>query len=151
MDYLRIGEFSFPVKRAVLSRLSDSGSDYCWNVEIECDGDASEVSEDDSDPPWYVGTEPSLYAQMLPLRVSHPDELIGREYSFPQTPDDNPADWPEGLGWPFFVLYAWEHDLVYPSRIAFLERQQGRYRVRIESSHVCGPTSIRVEAWLTFE
>lgn len=149
--FVKLGEHSFRVKRAVLSRISGEKSDYCWNIEIECGLDTTEIPEDGDEPPWYVGTEPSLYAQILPLRASHPDELIGREFSFPQTPDDDPADWPEGIGWPFFVLYAWEHDLVYPSRVMFLEGDGGRYRVRILSEHACGPTPIVVEAWLAFE
>ena len=99
---------------------------------------------------WLASAEPSLYTQMLPLPADAPDELVGRTYSFPQSPDDEPADWDRGVGWLFFCLYLFEHDLVYPTTVTFTAQREQQYRVIIAGSYPVGDGhyDLRVEAWL---
>jgi hypothetical protein len=100
-----------------------------------------------------AGAEPMLYAQMLPLRVRSREELIGRTYSFPQTPDDDPPDWPTGHGWLFFVLSVWEGCVAYPMGVAFTEKRNEQYRVEIAGRYFNSGVSydLRVQAWLDWQ
>lgn len=155
MDYLRLNNLSFPVCSGSLSRSPDIGH-YCWAIEIRCgpssesqNGDRSQHEQSDH----LIGTEPILYAQMLPLRVSIPTDLVGRKYAFPQTPQDDPPGWPEGIGWPFFTLYTLEHDHAYPIDMTITERDGDRYRVEIVGEHTdSGVTYVlRLNAWLAWQ
>lgn len=156
MDHLHLNALAFPVVRGELSCARDAETEYRWGVEIHCQAstqfedpgrpdDADEQPED-----WTAGFEPYLYAQMLPLRATVPEELVGRSYVFPQSPDDDPPDWPGGLGWPFFCLYLAEHELAHPMRLTFTQRQGRRYRVEIvgRCSDGTAEYDLRVEAWL---
>ncbi len=89
---------------------------------------------------------------MLPLPAYTPNELVGQTYSFPQTPTDEPADWDRGVGWLFFVLYLWEHDLVYPMTVSFTERQGAMYRMSTIGHYPQDQDSLdlRVETWLNW-
>jgi hypothetical protein len=89
---------------------------------------------------------------MLPLRVQSPDELVGRSYSFPESPFDDPATWDCGQ-WPFFCLYIMEHDYLFPVTIHFKEKQDGRYRLHILGKYPCDGKEydIEVETWLIWE
>src|SRR5688572_1503031 len=116
MDLLHFGSITFPVRSGELWRdRKNTTTDYAWGIEIHCDessqlavqawlGDRAERPLD-----WLAGVEPYLYAQMLPLCAASPDELVGREYAFPQSPNDATPDWPGNIGWPFFCLYLHEH------------------------------------------
>lgn len=159
VDHLHLNTIAFPVLRGELYRARDASDDYRWGIEVHC-GESPHLDyrswPDDRDEgplDWLAGSEPYLYAQMLPLRVTSPDELIGRAYSFPQSPDDEPADWPRGIGWPFFCLYLMEHDLAHPMRVAFTERRGGQYRVEIAGGYPSGGLvhDLRVEAWLDWQ
>jgi hypothetical protein len=77
------------------------------------------------------------------LRVESPDELIGRQYTFPQTPDDDPPDWP----------HLFEHDWAYPMRVAFTAKRDWQYRVEIAGGYPVGGEiyDLRVEAWLDWQ
>lgn len=90
---------------------------------------------------------------MLPLQVESPEELVGRVYSFPQSPDDEPPDWPSGIGWPFFCLYLMEHDLAHPMRVSFTERRGRQYRIEIAGRYPSGGVvhDLRVAAWLDWQ
>jgi hypothetical protein len=156
MDQLFLNSIGFPVRSGTLSRNRDEADVYSWSIEIHC-GESPQLDyrnwpddreEDDLD--WLAGTEPSLYAQMLPLPVDSPDDLVGRTFSFTQSPDDEPADWDRGVGWLFFCLYLFEHDLVYPTTVTFTERREQRYRVHITGSYRANAMcyDLRVEAWL---
>jgi hypothetical protein len=152
MDFLHLDRLAFPVLRGSLSRLRDESSDFCWCVEVHC-GEAAEQEEgQESELDYVLGAEPYLYAQLLPLRAESPDELIGRRYSFPQSPEDDPADW-EPDQWPFFCLYLWEHDYVHPAALGFTGRRGRQYRVEIEGKYpvdgMCH--DLRVQAWLDWE
>src|SRR5262249_52549534 len=109
---------------------------------------ADDREEDELD--WLAGAEPSLYAQMLPLQANSPDDLVGQAFSFTQSPDDEPAEWDRGVGWLFFCLYLFEHDLVYPTTVSFNERRDQRYRVHVTGSYRVDQMvyDLRVEAWL---
>ena len=148
MDLLNLDRLAFPVLRGSLSRLRDESSDYCWDVEIHCGKSIEAEEERESDLDYVRGLEPYLYAQLLPLRVKSPEELIGQRYSFPQSPD-GPADW-EPDQWPFFCLYLWVHDYVHPTTLAFTGRRGHQYRVEIEGKYpVDGKCfDLRVQAWL---
>jgi hypothetical protein len=149
VDLLHLDTLAFPVLRGSLLKLRDGSSDYCWGVEIHC-GKAIELEEgQESDLDYVLGLEAYLYAQLLPLRVSSPEELIGRRYSFPQSPDGDPADWEPGQ-WPFFCLYLWEHDYVHPTTLAFTAQRYRQYRVEIDGKYpVDGKCfDLRVQAWL---
>lgn len=159
MDQLDLNSIAFPVRRGELCRVHDASTDYRWGVEIHCD---ESLQLDDRDWPddreegpldWLAGCEPYLYAQMLPLRAASPDELVGRAYDFPQSPDDDPQDWPSGIGWPFFCLYLTEHSLAHPMRVAFTEKRGRQYRVEIAGRYPDGGViyDLRVEAWLDWK
>lgn len=156
MDQLFLNSIGFPVRSGTLSHNRGGGGVRSWCIEVHC-GESPQLDyrhwpadreEDELD--WLAGTEPSLYAQMLPLPADSPDELVGRTFSFPQSPDDEPADWDRGVGWLFFCLYLFEHDLVYPTTVTFAERRDQRYRVQIVGSYRVGERhyDLRVEAWL---
>jgi hypothetical protein len=153
MDLLHLDTLTFPVLRGSLTRLRDEESDYCWDIEIHCDSSAELGAEDPERELEYVlGAEPYLYAQMLPLRVESLDKLVGRRYSFPQSPEDDPADW-EPDQWPFFCIYLWEHDYVHPVALAFTAKRDHQYRVEIEGKYPANGTcyDLRVHAWLDWE
>ena len=154
MDFLHLHTIAFPVLRGNLSKLREP-SDYCWCIEIYC-GESVQLDarnwpddREEQDLDWLMGTEPYLYAQLLPLRVEAPDELLGRRYSFPQSPEDNPADW-EPNQWPFFCLYTCEHDYAYPMTLTFTAKRDRQYRVEIEGKYpVCRASyDLRIQAWL---
>src|SRR5579863_3015241 len=134
MDQLFLNAVGFPVRRGTLSRNRDEPGVRSWCIEIHC-GDSPQLDyrawpddREEGELDWLASAEPSLYAQMLPLPADAPDELVGRTYSFPQSPDDEPADWDRGVGWLFFCLYLFEHDLVYPVTVTFTERREHQYR-----------------------
>ena len=153
MDQLFLNLVGFPVLKASFSRNRKSPG---WSIEILCaespqldyHGWPEDRSENEMD--WLAGLELFLYAQMLPLPANSPDELLGQTYSFPQSPDDEPAVWDLGVGWLFFCLYTWEHDLVYPTTVTFTKRQEDRYRVKIIGSYRVGEGhyDLQVETWL---
>jgi hypothetical protein len=156
MDQLFLNSLGFPVRSGTLSRNRDEACVRSWCIEIHC-GESPQLdyrnwpdSREEDDLDWLASTEPSLYAQMLPLPADSPDELVGRTFSFPQSPDDEPAEWDRGSGWLFFCLYLFEHDLVYPTTVTFTERREHWYRVQITSSYRVGEKhyNLRVEAWL---
>jgi hypothetical protein len=152
VDLLHLDTLVFPVLRGSLSRLRDQSSDYCWCIEIHCGASAEAGEGEESALGYVLGAEPYLYAQLLPLRVRSPEEVVGRRYSFPQSPEDDPADW-EPDQWPFFCLYLWEHDYVYPVVLTFTAKRDGQYRVEIEGKYpVDGACyDLRVQAWLDWE
>jgi hypothetical protein len=156
MDHLSLNTIIFPVLRGELSGGSDKTTDYRWSIEINC-GESPQLdfrnwSDDRQEQPldWLAGLEPYLYAQMLPLRVASPTELVGRTYSFPQSPDDESPDWPHGIGWPFFCLYLMEHVWAHPIQVTFTKRKGRKYRVEIIGGYFnCGVAyDLRVAAWL---
>lgn len=102
---------------------------------------------------WVASTGVSLCAQMLPIPADSPDELLGRTFSFPQSPGDNTAEWDRGVGWLFFVLYVWEYDLVFPTTVSFTGRREQQYRAKIEGYYPANNTryALRVEAWLDWQ
>jgi hypothetical protein len=156
VDYLYLNTIAFPVRRGELCVGRDASTDYRWDIEIHCDEspqlDCRNWPDDREEGPldWVAGFEPYLYAQMLPLRVASPDDLVGRAYWFPQSPDDDPPDWPSGIGWPFFCLYLMEHSWAYPMRVAFTEKSGQQYRVEIAGGYPDGGViyDLRVETWL---
>jgi hypothetical protein len=157
MDYLYINSIAFPIRNGTFRIGKDSSSEYDWGIEINCEEsphfrDWSEEREEEPTD-WLAGTEPYLYAQMLPLRVKSVDDLVGQVFTFPQTPDDELPDWPEGIGWPFFVLYLFEHDLVYPMQLAFIQKKKGQFRVEITGKYPQGDLSydLRIQAWLDWQ
>ena len=110
------------------------------------------AEKEDEDFAWLEGAEPYLYAQMLPLEVAGPEELIGRRYTFPQSPDDDPPDWEAARQWPFFCLYTCEHDYAYPMTIAFLAKRDQHYRVEISGKvPLHKEFDLRVKTWLRWE
>jgi hypothetical protein len=156
MDHLFLNSVDFTVRSGTISRNLDETGVRSWSIDIHC-GESPQLDyrscpddkeEDELD--WLAGAEPYLYAQMLPLPADSPDELVGRTYSFTQSPDDEPADWDRGVGWLFFCLYLLEHDLIYPTTVTFIERREQRYRVKIAGSYPVGKEhyDLRVEAWL---
>ena len=73
MDELFLNSVGFPVRNGTLSRNRDESDVWSWSIEIHCaetpqldyqnwPDDREELELD-----WLAGTEPSLYAQMLPL------------------------------------------------------------------------------------
>jgi hypothetical protein len=154
MDLLHLHNVTFPVVRGTLSKLRELG-DYCWDIEIYCGKSAQLDYCDDRDEQeldWLVGSEPYLYAQLLPLRVGSPGELVGRRYSFPQSPDDSTADW-EPNQWPFFCLYLTEHEYAHPMTLAFTAMRGRQYRVEIEGKLPVNNVryDLRVHAWLDWK
>lgn len=158
MDQLFLSSIGFPVRSGALSRNRDESGAQSWCIEIHCPEspqlDYRNWTDDreEAEVGWLAGAEPYLYAQMLPLPADSPDELIGHTYSFPQSPDDEPADWDRGVGWPFFCLYLFEHDLVCPTTVTFTERREQQVRVKIVGSYPFGEGhyDLRVEAWLNW-
>ncbi len=156
MDQLILNAVGFPVRNGTLSRNRDEPGVHSWCIEIQCDESPQldyrnwpdDRKEEELD--WLASTEPYLYAQMLPLPADSPGELVGRTFAFPQSPDDKPANWDRGVGWLFFCLYLWEHDLVYPATVTFTERRGEQYRVRVTSSYPVtgGQYDLQVDAWL---
>jgi hypothetical protein len=159
MDFLHLHTDAFPVQRGTLSCLRDEPSDYRWCLEIHSGPSTQQDDPNRSDDTeevemaWLAGAEPYLYAQLLPLRVDSPDDLIGRRYTFPQSPEDDPPDWEEAEQWPFFCLYTSEHDYVHPVSLTFTARREGQYRVEIEGRLPIDDTcyDLRVRAWLDWE
>lgn len=158
MDHLYLNTIAFPVLRGELCGGRDTTTDYRWSIEIHC-GESPQLDyrnwpdEREEQPlDWLAGLEPFLYAQMLPLRVASPEELVGRSYSFPQTPDDDPPNWPQGIGWPFFSLYLMEHAWAHPMRVTFIERRGQQYRVEIVGGYLDSGVvyDLRVTAWLNW-
>lgn len=156
MDFLYLDSIAFPVRSGKLYPGRDASEEFRWGIEIFCEEapqlDFRNWHDDREEQPsdWLAGSEPFLYAQLLPLRISSPEQLIGRSYSFSQTPDDESPDWPEGIGWPFFSLYLFEHLWAYPIRIAFTEKRNTQYQVEISGKF---PQSdkvydLRVSTWL---
>ncbi len=159
MDHLYLNTIAFPVLRGELLGGRDTTTDFRWGIEINC-GESPQLDyrswpdeREEQLHDWLASAEPYLYAQMLPLRVSSPDELVGREYTFPQSPDDDPPDWPRGIGWPFFTLYLFEHYWAHPIRVAFTGKQGIQYRVEIAGSYPDGGMvyDMRVQAWLDWQ
>ncbi len=152
MDHLYVDSISFPVKTA---RFSVGGKDKGWSIEIYCDANEDLESEEDekNETAFLIGTEPYFYAQMLPIPTEDPAATIGKAYTFPQRPDDDPAPWDRGIGWLFFCLYLWEHELVYPAKVTFLKNRGKKYRVKIEATYPRGKMNHRlaVETWLTWD
>lgn len=156
MDHLQLNTLSFPVLRGELNVERDAETDYCWGIEIHC-GESPQLDfrnwpDDRKEQPldWLASVEPYLYAQMLPLRVMSPDDLVGREFTFPQSPDDDSPDWPQDIGWPFFCLYLYEHDLVHPMKLTFAAKQGNQFRVEIAGRYSDGKVTheLHVAAWL---
>jgi hypothetical protein len=159
VDYLFLNAIAFPVRRGVLYRGRKDLGDYCWEVEVYCGespqldyrnwpDDRAETVDD-----LLAGAEPLLSAQRLPLRAESPDELIGREYQFPPTPEPDSPDWDTALGWPFFSLYVWEWCPTEQVRVAFTGKRHGQYRVEIQGGYFNSGVSyaLRVQAWLEWQ
>lgn len=156
MDKLFLNSIGFPVRSGTLSCNRAELGVRSWCIEIHC-GESPQLNyldwpddREEEELDWLASAEPYLYAQMLPLPVDLPDELVGRTFSFPQSPDDESADWDRGVGWLFFCVYLFEHDLVYPTTVTFIERQGQRYRVKITGSYPVGQGhyDLQTEAWL---
>jgi hypothetical protein len=156
MDELFLNSVGFPVRSGTLSRHRDESGVRSWAIEIQC-GESPQFDDrnrlddnEETELDWLAGMEPCLYAQMLPLPADSPDELVGHSYLFSQSPDDEPADWDRGVGWLFFCIYLWEHDLVYPTTVTVTEKREKRFRVRITGYYPvnAGRYELRVEAWL---
>jgi hypothetical protein len=159
VDQLFLNNVGFPVRKGVLYRGGQELGDYCWEIEIYCDEapqldyrnwpDDREEGQDD----WLAGTEVLLSAQMLPLRVQSPDELIGREYLFPPTPEGETSEGPAGRGWPYFFFYAWEGAPTDQLRVAFTGKRGHQYRVEIEGGYPNGTVAykLQVRAWLDWQ
>ncbi|MCI0458932.1 MAG: hypothetical protein L0Z62_18395 [Gemmataceae bacterium] len=156
MDQLFLNTIGFPVQRGTLSRGREELGDYCWEIEIYCDEspqldywnwpDDRPWGPDD----WLAGTGLLLAAQRLPLRVQSPDELIGRDYLFPPTPEDDPTEWSNDPCWPYFFLYVWEGYPTEQLRVAFTGKQDRQYRVEITGTYDSGEViyELRAQAWL---
>ncbi len=159
MDCLFLNSIAFPVRRGTLFQGREQLGDYRWEIQIDCDsppqpgGDYNPDYTTDDPHDVLSAAEPSIYAQMLPLCANAPEELVGREYHFPQSPDDEGQDYPVGLGWPYFVVYIWEHCPAGPMRVAFTGRDADRYRVDISGTWFDSGVSydVRVQAWLNWE
>jgi hypothetical protein len=153
VDYLFLNTIAFPVRRGVLSRGRKDLGDYCWELEVYCGESPQFADREEEADDLLAGAEPLLSAQCLPLRVQAPDELIGREYLFPPTPEPDPPDWDTALGWPFFFLYVWEGYPTEQLRVAFTGKRDRQYRVEIEGGYVNSGVSyaLRVQAWLEWQ
>ena len=159
VDQLFLNTIGFPVRKGTLYRGREELGDYCWEVEVSCDEspqlDYRKWPDDREEGPddWLAGTEILLSAQMLPLRVQSPDELIGREYLFPPTPEGAPSDCPASLGWPYFFLYVWEGVPTAQLRVAFTAKRDRQYRVEIEGGYPDDAITyqLRVQAWLEWQ
>jgi hypothetical protein len=159
LDQLFLNTIGFPVKNGTLYRGGQELGDYCWEIAIYCDEspqlDYRHWSEDREWGPddWLAGTALLLSAQGLPLRVHSPDELIGREFVFPPTPEPEPPDWDASLGWPFFFLYVHEGFPTSQMRVAFTAKRDGQCRVEIVGGYPEGSVvyELRVQAWLDWQ
>jgi hypothetical protein len=159
VDQLFLNTIGFPVRKGTLYRGREELGDYCWEVEIYCDESAQldyrNWPDDREEGPddWLAGAGVLLSAQMLPLGVQAPDELIGREYLFPPTREGAPSDCPAGLGWPYFFLYVWEGVPTAQLRVAFTAKRDRLYRVEIEGRYPDGAVAyeLRVQAWLEWQ
>jgi hypothetical protein len=151
VDHLFLNTIAFPVRRGVLFRGRKDLGDYCWELEVYC-AESPQFTDQESDN-LLVGAEPLLSAQRLPLRVESPDELIGREYLFPPTPEPDPPDWDSARGWPFFFLYVWEGCPTEQLRVAFTAKRDRQYRVEIEGRYINSGVSyaLWVQAWLQWQ
>jgi hypothetical protein len=159
VDQLYLNTIGFPVRKGTLYRGAQELGDYCWEIEIYCDEspqldyrnrpDDRECGPDD----WLAGTGVLLSAQMLPLRVQSPDELLGRAYVFPPTPEGDDPDRPAGHGWPYFFLYVWEGVPTAQLRVAFTAKRGRQYRVEIAGGYPEGGVTydLRVQAWLDWQ
>jgi hypothetical protein len=153
MDYLFLNTIAFPVRRGLLFRGREELGDYCWELEVYCDESPQLIDSPVGTDDLLAGAEPLLSAQGLPLRVRSPDELIGREYLFPPTPEPDPSEYGPSLGWPYFFLYIWEGCPTEPLRVAFTGKRDGLYRVQIEGRYVNSDVSyaLQVQAWLEWQ
>lgn len=110
MDLLVVDNLAFPVRHGRLAKGPGDPIPYCWSIEIHC-GSSDELDgageQEELGPHAMAGTEPYLYAQLLPLRVESPDELVGRRYVFPQSPEDKEPDW-GAPHWPLVTAGAME-------------------------------------------
>src|SRR4051812_17491818 len=102
MDQLFLNSIGFPVRTSTLSRNRSEPNVRSWCIEIQF-GESEQLDyrtwpddREEGELDWLASSEPYLYAQMLPLPVDSPEELVGRTYSFPQSPNDEPADWDRG-------------------------------------------------------
>ena len=160
MDQLLLNGIAFPVERGTLDCGREGAGDYRWEVEVYCGesphldprnwpDDRAETADD-----WLAGTPLLLSAQGLPLRVRSPDELVGREYLFPPTPEPDPSEWREADPCrPYFFLCAWEGCPTEQLRVAFAARRGRQYRVGIAGGYSPGggSYSLRVQAWLDWQ
>jgi hypothetical protein len=76
--------------------------------------------------------------------------LIGRDYLFPPTPEEDPAEWSNDPCWPYFFLYVWEGYPTEQLRVAFTGKRDRQYRVEITGGYDSGEViyELRVQAWL---
>jgi len=160
VDHLFLNTIAFPVERGVLYRGREELGDYCWEVEVYCGespqldyrnwpDDRVETADD-----LLAGASPLLSAQRLPLRVQSPDELVGREYLFPPTPEPDPSEWQAADPcWPYFFLYIWEGCPTEQLRVAFTAKRGRQYRVEITGGYSNSGVSysLRVQAWLDWQ
>jgi hypothetical protein len=160
VDQLFLNTIAFPVERGVLHRGWEELGDYRWELEVYCGespqlnyrnwaDDRAETADD-----LLAGASPLLSAQRLPLRVQSPDELVGREYLFPPTPEPDPSDWRDADPcWPYFFLYIWEGCPTEQLRVAFTAKRGRQYRVEIAGGYSNSGVSysLRVEAWLDWQ
>lgn len=160
MDHLFLNVIAFPVKRGVLHLGREELGKYRWGLEIYC-GESPDLDYhnwpndrvETADDVW-AGASPLLSAQRLPLGVRTPDELIGREYLFPPTPEPDPSDWQAADPcWPFFFLSIWESCPTDPLRVAFTAKQDSQYRVEIKGAYSDSGVKylLRVHAWLDWQ
>ncbi|MBY0458574.1 MAG: hypothetical protein K2V38_14640 [Gemmataceae bacterium] len=160
MDHLFLNTIAFPVERGVLYRGREELGDYCWELEINCGespqldfrnwADDREETADDL----LAGTPLLLSAQRLPLRVQSPEELVGREYLFPPTPEPDPSEWQDANPvWPYFFLYVWEGCPTEQLRVAFTGQRGRQSRVEIAGGYSNSGVSytLRVQAWLDWQ
>lgn len=160
MDHLFLNTIAFPVERGVLSRGREELGDYCWELEIYC-GESAQLdyrnwpdNRAETADDFLAGESLLLSAQLLPLRVQSPDELIGREYLFPPTNEPDPAEWRDTAPcWPYFFLYIWEACPTEQLRVAFKAKRGRQYRVEIEGGYIASGVSysLRVQAWLDWQ
>jgi len=83
MDQLFLNAIGFPVRSGALSRNRDESGVCYWCIEINCEESPQldyrnwPDERDERELDWLASAEPFLYAQMLPLPVDSPDELVG--------------------------------------------------------------------------
>jgi hypothetical protein len=153
LGFLMLGKYQVPVRKAVLAESRDGEGDYRWSIEVNADELPLPKDDEEADEgPWFLGAEPYLYAQMLPLRVKSWEELAGRRFEFSDSPHDDPPCW-ECSQWPFFCIHTWEHDYVHPVSLRFLGLDKDRVQVVIDGRYPCGGETARllVISWLTYE